>query len=503
MSIISIKNLTFAYDGSFDNIFDKLTLTLDSDWKLGLVGRNGRGKTTLLKLLSGELATNNSGNAISAPGLTFSYFPPEIPDKNALTGAIVKRLSKDTADWEISRELGLLQVSDDVLSRPFSQLSQGEQTKVLLAALFTGNDAKFLLIDEPTNHLDELGRATVSRYLSGKDGFILVSHDRTFLDGCVDHIMYILPQGVEITKGNFSVWVENKAARDAFELAENERLKKDIKRLEASAKRAADWSDKTEKGKKNRGRTDNADIDKGFVGHKSAKMMSKAKNIEDRKNAALSEKKGLLKNLETAEALKLSPLSFRGEIAYLRNAEKHYGDKTLFQGLTFGIKSGDRIAVTGGNGSGKSTLLKLFTGETTLSNDEAGGEFYIASGVKISYVSQETEHLSGSLSGFAEEHGIDKTLFFSILRKLGFERLQFEKNIDDFSAGQRKKTLIAKSLCEEAHIYIWDEPLNFIDLFSREQIEQLILEFSPTLLFVEHDKYFRETIATSEITLGT
>jgi lincosamide and streptogramin A transport system ATP-binding/permease protein len=488
MSIISINNLTYSYDGSFDNIFENLSLTLDSDWKLGLVGRNGRGKTTLLKILSGEL---DGKNAVTAPGLTFSYFPPRINDESVLTINIIKSLAPTAADWEISRELGLLEVSEDVLYRPFSQLSGGERSKILIAALFTGGGTHFLLIDEPTNHLDEKGRATVSRYLKGKSGFILVSHDRAFLDGCIDHIMYILPTGIEISKGNFSVWEQNKAYRDAAELAENERLKKDIKRLETSAKRASDWSDKTEKSKKGA-------ADKGFIGHKSAKMMSKAKNIEDRKNAALTEKVGLLKNLETAESLKLSPLSFRGEIAYLKNAEKYYGDKVLFRDLTFGIKSGDRIAVTGGNGTGKSTLLKLFTGETTLS----GGEFHTGSGIIISYVSQGTEHLSGNLNDFAENAGIDRSLFFAILRKLGFSRVQFEKNIDDFSEGQRKKTLIAKSLCESAHIYIWDEPLNFIDLFSRKQIENLITEFSPTLLFVEHDRVFREAIATREIKLA-
>jgi lincosamide and streptogramin A transport system ATP-binding/permease protein len=495
MSIISINNLTYAYDGSFDNIFENLSLTLDSDWKLGLVGRNGRGKTTLMKILSGEL---DGGNAVFAPGLTFSYFPPKIDHESALTLDIIKNLAPTAADWEILREIGLLDISEDVLYRTFSKLSGGERSKILIASLFSGGGEHFLLIDEPTDHLDEKGRATVSRYLSKKKGFILVSHDRAFLDACIDHVMYILPTGIEITKGNFSVWEENKANRDAAELAENERLKKDIKRLAASAKRASDWSNKTEKGKKNQGRPDSADIDKGFVGHKSAKMMSKAKNIESRKNAALAQKVGLLKNLETAESLKLSPLHFSGEIAYLKNAEKSYGGKTLFENLSFGIKSGERIAITGGNGTGKSTLLKLFTGETTLS----GGEFHIGGGAVISYVSQETSHLSGNLYDFAEKSGVDRALYFAVLRKLGFERVQFDKNIDDFSAGQRKKTLIAKSLCEKAHLYIWDEPLNFIDLFSREQIETLIIEFAPTLLFVEHDRVFREAIATREITLA-
>ena len=112
-----------------------------------------------------------------------------------------------------------------------------------------------------------------------------------------------------------------------------------------------------------------------------------------------------------------------------------------------------------------------------------------------------TSHLQGSLSAFAEENHIDESLFKAILRKMDFERVQFEKDIQDFSGGQKKKVLIAKSLCEQAHLYIWDEPLNFIDVYSRMQIEQLIKEFSPTMIFVEHDKAFRETIATKTFRL--
>jgi lincosamide and streptogramin A transport system ATP-binding/permease protein len=493
MSIISINNLTYSYDGSFDKIFENLTLTLDSDWNLGLVGRNGRGKTTLLKLICGEL---DSKNAVTAPGLTFSYFPPVIPDMTALTSDIIKNIAKTAEDWEILRELNLLQVSEDVLSRPFNTLSGGERSKVLLAggAAPTGSAAyggtNFLLIDEPTNHLDEAGREIVSRYLKGKKGFILVSHDRSFLDGCTDHTMYILPEGIEIIKGNFTVWEENKKRRDASEFTENEKLKKDIKRLEISTRRAANWSFETEKSKKGA-------PDKGFIGHKSAKMMSKAKNIEARKNTALSEKQGLLRNIETADSLKLSPEKTSGDIAFLRCASKSFGDKTLFCDLNFSIKSGERIAVTGINGAGKSTFLKLFTGDETLT----GGEFHMSDSIKVSYVPQNTDELSGSLYDFAEKSDIDRTLFFAVLRKFGFPRVQFEKDTSDFSEGQRKKTLIAKSLCEKAHLYIWDEPLNYIDLFSREQIENLILEFSPTLIFVEHDKFFREKIATGEVNL--
>ena len=109
--------------------------------------------------------------------------------------------------------------------------------------------------------------------------------------------------------------------------------------------------------------------------------------------------------------------------------------------------------------------------------------------------------LNGALSEFAEANHIDESLFKAILRKMDFSRIQFEKKMEDFSAGQKKKVLIAKSLCEQAHLYVWDEPLNFIDIYSRMQIEQLIAEFSPTMLLVEHDIAFREAVATRVIPL--
>ena len=121
--------------------------------------------------------------------------------------------------------------------------------------------------------------------------------------------------------------------------------------------------------------------------------------------------------------------------------------------------------------------------------------------LKISYVQQNTESLSGSLVEYAGKYGIDLSLFLAILRKLDFSRSQFEKDILFFSEGQKKKVLIARSLCEKVHLYIWDEPLNFIDLISRMQIEKLILEYKPTIIFVEHDKFFTDNIATNVISV--
>ena len=115
---------------------------------------------------------------------------------------------------------------------------------------------------------------------------------------------------------------------------------------------------------------------------------------------------------------------------------------------------------------------------------------------------QDTGHLKGSLTEYADAYGLELSLFLALLRKLDFTREQFEKPIEDFSGGQKKKVLIARSLCEQAHLYIWDEPLNFIDVFSRMQIEELLVKYRPTMLLVEHDKAFTDRLGTKIVELG-
>ncbi len=492
MSLIHVNRLTFAYAGSSDNIFENASFQIDTDWRLGFVGRNGRGKTTFLKLLMGEYPY---GGKISA-SVSFTYFPYAVQDRACVTRVVFGGILPTHEAWRLMRELQLLGVSPDVLERPFGTLSNGEQTKVLLAAHFLKENS-FLLIDEPTNHLDAAGRTSVARYLAGKRGFILVSHDRAFLDSCVDHILSINKMNVEVQKGNFSSWWRNKSMQDQFEQAENERLARDVGRLESAARRAASWSDRAESAKKG-ARNSGLRPDRGYLGHKSAKMMQRAKTIENRRTAAAEEKAALLKNIESAETLKLHPLVYRGgTLVRLENVGVCYGGKTVCSGVNLAVEPGDRIALSGGNGSGKSSVLRLICGRQV----PHCGTLYRGRGLVISYVAQDAEHLSGRLTDFAGAAGIDTTLFLTILRKLGFSRTQFEKDMEAFSAGQRKKTLLAVSLCQHAHLYVWDEPLNYIDVISRIQLEELIAAYAPTLLFVEHDAAFSDAVATRRITL--
>lgn len=487
MSLINVEHLTFSYPSSLEPVFKDVSFKLDTDWRLGLIGRNGRGKTTFLKLLMGE--ESHSGT-ISCPAECI-YFPQTPADPTLLSCDVLAELYPLAEDWQFRRELNLLKLdADDIFWRPFSTLSGGEQTKVLLAGLFL-DDAALPLIDEPTNHLDLAGREAVARYLRRKRGFILVSHDRRFLDAAVDHILAINASDIEIHSGNYSSWQEIFARREAHEKAQNARLQKEIHHLQQAAQRTASWSDHVE-------RTKIGAADKGYVGHMAAKMMKRSKAVEARRERTIEEKSRLLKDFEREQPLKLVPLTYRADrLVTFENVQVRYNDTPIGAPHTFTIHRGDRLFLDGPNGCGKSSLLHLLANNAPAFSSR----LHIASGLIISIVPQHTDTLAGSVFDFAEAMHIDCTLFLSFLRKMGFSRDQFDRDMRAFSEGQKKKILLAKSLSEQAHLYVWDEPLNYIDLASRLQIEALIKKYQPTMLLVEHDRAFQEAVATEVIQL--
>ena len=385
MSMIKIENLTFSYPSSSDNIFENVSFQIDTDWKLGFVGRNGRGKTTFLNLLQNKY--EYSGKILSS--VSFDYFPCPVTKKERLTEEILWDIAPLAEEWEF-----------------------------------------------------------LKAYLKKKKGFLLVSHDRCFLDNCVDHILSLNRTNIEIQSGNFSSWMENFKRQQDFETSQNERLKKDIFHLRQAAQRTSAWSVRTETAKYG-----NGPVDRGYIGHKSAKMMKRAKTIEARQKQAIEEKSGLLKNAEYTENLKLFPQKYHTDtLASFSHICICYDRKPVCGPLSFSVQQGDRLVLHGKNGSGKSSLLKLLTGISVPHT----GTVTVGSGLQISYVPQDTSHLKGTLSDFAAQNQIEETLLKTLLRKMDFTRTQFLKDMQDFSEGQKKKVLVAKSLCEQAHLYVWD-----------------------------------------------
>ncbi len=487
---LNVRDLSFTYEGSYSPVFDHVSFHVDTSWRLGLIARNGRGKTTLLRLMQGLHAY--SGH-IDMP-LTPVYFPFTVDDPEQLTLFVMQSAAPDSQDWQLIRECNLLQLTEDALYRPFSTLSRGEQTKALLAALFSREDA-YPLIDEPTNHLDAHGRQLVADYLRRKDGFLLVSHDRAFLNRCIDHVLSLNKSDIWVMQGNYDTWEERLTQQNEYEQARDEDLKRDIRRLEEAARRTAEWSDRIEATKIG-GHT----YDRGAVGAQAAAMMKKSLNTRRRQERAIEEKQSLLHNVEKVGELKLTNLRHpKSVLIDVQDGQVRYGNRTVTEGIHFQLRQGDRVALTGQNGAGKSSILKALCGQ----GGSLTGKVNIASNLVISYVPQETDFLHGDMRSFIQENGVDETLFKAILRNMDFGRELFDQPIHAMSQGQKKKLLIARSLCIPAHLYVWDEPLNYIDVYSRKQVEALIAQSQPTLLLVEHDAVFLENVCTRDaIQLG-
>lgn len=513
MSQINVTNLTFGYEGSFDTIFENVSFFVDTDWKLGLIGRNGKGKTTFLNILQGKYEYSG---AISASAV-FDYFPYEISEEmyGLCASDFLEQLKPGCEEWRVIRELELLRAGAELLYRPFGSLSHGERTKIFLAVLFSGEN-DFLLIDEPTNHLDQEARDNVKQYLRSKKGFILASHDRDLLDACTDHILALNRKSLEIQRGNFSSWQENKRRKDKFSIMENEKHLKEIAALKKAADQSSQWADKNE-GMKigyDPRKEDRFIGTRPYIGAKTKKMQKRVKQYEQRLEREISEKEGLLQDMENPARLKLKPLEYHKErLIYARDLNVKYQPEgpEVLKDFRFELNRGERVFLHGKNGCGKSTFLKAVLSaampktlipEALMSEPLLiSGELKVGSGMAVSYINQDTSFLKGKICEFCKSRGLEESLFLALLRQLDMDRTQFAKNMEEFSEGQKKKALLAASLMTPAQLYVWDEPLNYIDVFSRMQIEELLLAYQPTMLLVDHDVRFREKIATRVVEL--
>lgn len=524
MSRIIIKDLTFGYDSSPEDIFRNVNLNLDTSWKLGLIGRNGKGKTTLLRLLNQELKPRNG--IINFPLLT-EKFPFDVDNEDMLVIDVIKEcvssfksielkldrlLNSDDEESsieysslinhynelggyeiesEIEKEFMKMDLSNTLLTQIFSTLSGGEKTKIKIISLFLKKE-KFLLIDEPTNHLDIFGRASLSNYLSKKSGYILVSHDQEFLDSCVDHILSINKNTIKINKCDFTTWDENRKNNEKNELVKKENLLSEANHLENSAAAARGWSLNKEKSKR-------SELDSGFAGRRSAKMMKRAKSMEQRKDKRLDEVKTLLKDYEERKSLEIKQdRLLHKKYLSINDVSYSINNNKILDSINLEVKQGDRIWIKGGNGAGKTTLLKIISGELS----DYSGNIKKHCKINISHSHQDIEELELTVEEYRNSNNSDKTVFNVILDYFNMSIDYLDKKINTLSEGEKKKVEIAKTLSNRSEIYLWDEILNYMDIYFRIQIEEAIFKYSPTIIFVSHDEAFAKKIATKILELG-
>lgn len=498
MGTIQIQNLSFKYSNMTENIFDHVNLQIDESWKLGLIGRNGRGKTTLLNILREKLEYD--GKIVT--NFSFNYFPQKVNEEE-VTRVVMQNLGKvdDYNLWKLQIEMEKLQLNERILDLPYKVLSPGQKTKIQLAAMFV-DEGSFQLIDEPTNHLDIVGRKVVEDYLKGKEGFIVISHDRHFLNSTINHVLSINRNDITLYKGNYDTWEYEKNVTDQRELREKSELKADISKLKISAHEKENWSNKKENAKsKNSKMEKNINIDKGFIGHKSAKMMKKSKSLKNRMDKNIAEKSKLLKNIEITDDLQMN---FKKDIHNPRILEVKdfqiiFSKQALNQKISFTHNRGEVTALIGQNGVGKSTFIRALLNE----NVNYTGSINLQNNLRISYLQQNSNHLLGTIENYCEEKNISENDVYSALRKLGFERQLFNNSIETMSEGQKRKVALALSLAQPADLYIWDEPLNYLDVITRQQILDVIKKYQPSMLIIDHDFDFINEVATNKIEFQT
>ena len=526
MSKITINELSFYYEDYFHSIFERVNLIMDTDWRLGLIGRNGRGKTTLLRLLTEEIKP--SSGRITVP-VNMEYFPytyqaavnyhitidiikeniggfktmevqmEEIIQKNDTSGfteyAVIQEKYAQLGGYEIEsriyRECNDMGLDMELLYRPYETLSGGEKIRMMILILFLRRNS-FVLLDEPTNHLDLKGKEMVASYLEKKKGFIVVSHDRDFLDRVIDHVLSINKCSISIEQGNYSTWKINKEAMENFEFAAKRKLEHQVKVLEKRAEGSRKWAQEAGTQKY------------AFASHARANgeksYMRQAKRSENQVTQNLEEKKQLLKNYEEAKELTLRQKEPEGEGWIVRikkmDFSYEYTEKQLFRNFSLAIYPGERIWLRGENGVGKSTLMQILAGNISCP------EIEYAEDVKIVLSGQDPLWKEGNIKErFTRRPPKAFSDFAQFCSCFDLPEDYLERPLETFSSGELKKIDIARVLAEENHLLLLDEPLNYMDIYFREQLEKAILLYEPALLFVEHDLWFGKQVGTRIIQL--
>ena len=506
---ISVRDLTKAFEVN-NNILDGLTFQVQHGERVGILGRNGTGKTTLFRLMVGEL-TEDRGEIDIARGKRLGlvsqipHYPVGYTVEDVLAtaeerlNAMQARMRKLEELMAVSSDRALLSEYDELLSRfemlggydaevrrskvangldippamrdqLFDSLSGGEKTRVNLARLIL-EDTDILLLDEPTNHLDMHATEWLEDYLLHFKGTVLaISHDRWFLDKIAQRIIEIVNGKAEFYNGNYTFYAEEKQRRYEELRRQYEKNQKEIAHLQKAADDLHLWA---------------------FMG--ADKLHKRAFSMEKR-----------IARLQTAErpredkklSVRFRQKEFFGdEVLVLEDVAKSYGEKKLFSGIDELIEPGERIALIGDNGTGKSTLLRCITGEETPDR----GWIHLGPAVKSAYLPQLVRFDDPSrnmVDTMLWEAKCDPQTARNRLAAFGFRGEDVFKTVSVLSGGEQSRLRLCMLMDEKINLLVLDEPTNHLDIDSREWLEDALEDYEGTLIFVSHDRYFVNKFAT-------
>lgn len=509
MPALSVRNLTMTFIER--NLFTDVSFDVEERDKVGFIGANGVGKTTLFKILNGEISPVSGTVTFSKnvrPGYmeqhacnnpradvyhellsVFDYLSDMETEISALAHQIDNKLGN--LDELVERQTMLIEqferaggltyksrthsallglgFSENDFTMPVGNLSGGQRSKLCLAKLLL-SQSNMLLLDEPTNHLDIDAIAWLEGFLRDfKGAMIIISHDRYFLDNVTNKTIELEHNRAMVYKGSYSEFVKKKESVNESLKNKYEHDLKEIKRIEGIVEQQKRW-----------GQAHN------FI--TAASKQKEADRIKDQLVAPESE-------LETMR-MHFEPRCESGnDVLICKNLAKSFDDKQLFKNVDIHIRKGERVFIIGGNGCGKTTLFRILTGKTPMDS----GEYDYGANVEIGYFDQMQQNLDLSKTALDEVWdtfpNMTQTEVRSALASFLFKGDEVFKPLSKMSGGERARVSLLKLMLKGSNFLLLDEPTNHLDASSREELEKTLLDYSGTMLIVSHDRYFINKIA--------
>ncbi len=512
MNVLDVQNLTLSFGEN--TLFSNLSFDVQDKEKVGFVGVNGVGKTSLFKVITGEY-TPDSGNCFISKNATLGYMQQHTcSDNKTIWNELVsvfddliqiefeldeinEKLKTDHSNKLLERQSYLtdefnlnggltyksmtrsaligLGFGEEDFDKPTSKLSGGQKSKLILAKLLLSK-ADFLLLDEPTNHLDISAIAWLEDFLKNFNGAcLIISHDRYFLDRVTDKTIELENKKIRSYKGNYSEFLVKKAAQQKAVEEKYENDMKEIERLEGIIAQQRQWNRE-----------------------KNIKTAESKEKVVERIKAQLVVPDKKLEKIR----FDFTPKCVSGEdVLEVDNLKKSFGNHIVFENASFNVKRGERVFLLGDNGCGKTTLLKILMGD--LSRDD--GTFKFGASLMTGYFDQVQAKLDLSKSVLDEVWTaypfMTETKVRNALAAFLFKGEEVYRKLEVCSGGERARVALLKLMLGGYNFLLLDEPTNHLDAFSREELENTLLNYSGTMLIVSHDRYFINKLATRIVEL--